>query len=151
MNRRLVVSSLVCAAIAIACAPRNRATAADSDPARPRVVNGDFATALDAGRRGDDATFRLEVAYDGAKMTELRFPSGKTYDMVVLDERDREVWRWSDGRLYTQSLQTKQLQRGDVAAFDATWKNAPAGRYTVVATLNSDSHPQEVRRAIVLP
>jgi hypothetical protein len=68
----------------------------------------------------------------------------------VLDDREREVWRWSDGRLFTQSLQTKQLQRGDAITYEATWKDAPAGRYTVVATLNSDSHPQELRRDIVL-
>ena len=151
MNRRLVVSALVCAAIALVYAPRNRATAADRDAAVPHEIHGDFATALTTSRRGDDATFRLTLAYDGPKLAEVRFRSGMTHDVVVLDDQEREVWRWSEGRLYRQSLQTKQVQPGNVVYFDATWKDAPAGRYTVVATLNSDSHPHELRRSIVLP
>ncbi len=150
MPRRLVVSLLVCAAIVIACAPRNRATAADGESTAPRVTTGELASSLEPVRRGNDARFRFAMEYTGSKMIEVRFPNGKSHDFVVLDAREREVWRWSEGRLFTQALQTRQLKRGDMIAYEATWKDAPAGRYTVVATLNSDSHPQELRREIVL-
>jgi hypothetical protein len=152
MSQRLVVSIAATAVLALACAPRSRATTpadAEQRTATP-AAEGQLATTLLPERRGTDAVFQLTVENTSAKLVELRFPSGHTHDFVVLDAAEREVWRWSEGRMFTQTLQTKQLKRGDVMAYDATWSDAPAGRYTVVATVISETHPVEVRREITL-
>ncbi len=152
MSHRLVVSLVAIAVLALACAPRTRATTAVDPEQRPLppAVAGELATTLLPERRGNDATFQITVENTSPKLVELRFPSGHTHDFVVLDAAEREVWRWSSGRMFTQTLQTKQLKRGDVLAYDATWTNAPAGRYTLVATVISETHPVEVRREITL-
>jgi hypothetical protein len=151
MPTRLVVSLAACALLALACAPRSRATAADLEqPPAPVATHGELAAILTPHRRGTDAEFALAVENTAAKLVELRFPSGHTHDFVVLDEREREVWRWSAGRMFTQALQTKQLKRGDVLGYHATWKDAPSGRYTLVASVISETHPIEVRRELVL-
>ncbi len=152
MSQRLVVSFVAIAGLALACAPRSRATTATEAEQRPAApsADGTLATTLLPERRGRDAVFQLTVENTTPKLVELRFPSGHTHDFVVLDAAEREVWRWSSGRMFTQTLQTKQLKRGDVMAYDATWSDAPAGRYTVVATVISETHPVEVRREITL-
>ena len=38
-----------------------------------------------------------------ASGVELDFPDGQTHDFVVLDAAGSEVWRWSDGRMFTQA------------------------------------------------
>jgi hypothetical protein len=152
MSTRLVVSLAACAALALACAPRSRASTADADqpPSAADTIIGGLATSFVPARIGDDATFELTMENTGTSMLELRFPSGFTHDFVVYDASEREVWRWSEGRLFTQALQTKQLKRGDVMRWAATWEDAPPGRYTVVATVVSETHPHELRREVIL-
>ncbi len=55
--------------------------------------------------------FALGVKNVGKKHVELTFRSGQSYDFVVVDSVGREVWRWSAGRMFTQGVQNKQLER----------------------------------------
>jgi hypothetical protein len=152
MTRRQLASILVCAAIVYACAPRNRASAND-EPARqanPASVTADtsergLALALSETTQDGALTFALDVKNTGRR-TEVRFANGRTHDFVVVDASDREVWRWSEGRLFTQALQTKQLKAGGTFRYEATWNDARPGTYRVIASLNSDTNPVRIER-----
>jgi hypothetical protein len=94
----------------------------------------------------------LRVTNTGRKLAELRFPDGQTHEFVVRDAAEREVWRWSAGRMFTQALRTRPIDGGETVEFRESWPGAlPGGTYTVVAQLRSQNHPLEVRRAIALP
>lgn len=93
----------------------------------------------------DDVRFAFEVANEGAKKLELLFPDGRTHDVIVLDSLGREVWRWSEGRLFTQSVQNRVLRASDSIRFEEAWKDARPGSYTAVATLASVNFPLEHR------
>jgi hypothetical protein len=142
---------LVCAAIVFACAPRvgrGNADAETSAAARTQRASaapvGDSLDATLIHAAGDRAATFAFVVTNVGERTEVRFPSGRTHEFVVLDERDREVWRSSTGRLFTQALQTRQLRTGSTLRYEARWKDARPGTYRVIATLNSDTHPQRV-------
>lgn len=92
----------------------------------------------------------FRVVNEGAKRLEVNFPSGKTHEVVVVDSLGREVWRWSNGRMFTQSLQNKVLHASDTLDYDAIWRNAPAGKYTAIATLASENFPMEQRTDFVV-
>jgi len=98
----------------------------------------------------DDVSFAFTVVNHSGKKIELVFPNGQTHDVAVFDSTGREVWRWSEGRMFTQSLQTKLLTHGAQLTYDERWENAPAGRYTAVARLNSEAHPLEARSEFVV-
>ena len=152
MTRRHVVTAFFVAAAAFAaCAPRTRVAAdreSHQQPLLTKSANG-LAVTLTQISGSHATSFALELKNPG-KLTEVRFTSGKTHDFVVLDEKDREVWRWSAGRLFTQSLQTKQLKTGDSIRFEATWDSVAPGRYRVVASLNTTAHPEELEREFVV-
>ena len=95
--------------------------------------------------------FALQVKNVGRKHVELTFPNGRAYDFTVLDASGREVWRWSTGRMFTQGIQNRLLGTGEAMNADATWTGTTAGRYTVVATVNSTNFPSETRSEFVLP
>jgi len=96
--------------------------------------------------------FALQVKNVGGKHVELTFPNGQAYDFAVLDASGREVWRWSRGRMFTQGIQNRLLGTGEAMNAGATWPaGKAAGRYTVVATLNSTNFPSEERSDFVLP
>ena len=144
---------MCCAAAVYACAPRNRTgdNASLNQPAtaaRSSDTTGLALTVTESNASGE-MSFALEYKNAG-KMTELRFANGKTHDFVVLDERDREVWRWSAGRLFTQSLKTKQLKRGDALRYEAKWDSAAPGNYRVIASLNSPGHSEPLEMAFVV-
>ena len=92
----------------------------------------------------------LDVANVSRKHVELTFPSGQRYDFAVVDSTGREVWRWSDGSMFTQGVQNKQLPSGDAMQVAETWMDAAPGRYTAVATLRSTNYPVEERLDFVV-
>jgi hypothetical protein len=98
----------------------------------------------------EDVRFAFQVANDGAKKLELLFANGLTHDVVVLDSVGREVWRWSEGRLFTQTVQSKVLRASDRLDFEEAWEDAAPGRYTAVATLASSNFPVEHRVAFTV-
>jgi len=143
MNGRVSFVFLVVAVLAFACT-RSRTSetlaSAKSQHKRGPVV----ASALDV--RVDDAVhFVLQVINEGDRKIELNFANGMTHDFAVLDERGKQVWRWSDGRLFTSAYQNRVLRSDDTLSFHESWKPLAPGRYTAVARLASQNYPQEQR------
>jgi hypothetical protein len=125
---------------------------------RAEIARQPLAATVDvAVRRGEvkgtrDVKFTLHVANRAEKNVELMFPSGQTHDFVVRDSAGREVWRWSEGRMFTQALQSKAISGGDEATYEEAWSaGTRAGRFTVEATLRSTNHVVAHTQAFVLP
>ena len=172
MNSRLIITLLCAGAVAFACGPRSRSEApvalASAVPVRttpqaaatPRVTRNSAArpevkivSEFGVQTKGRDAQFALTIKNVGNKHAEVDFANGQRYDFVVMDSAGREVWHWSSGRMFTQSVQNKQLGSGESMRVSETWKKPPVapGRYTVVATLKSSNYPTEQRADFVLP
>lgn len=146
--------TLVCIAVlAFACGPRPHGeSVTDRPPAKRQIVadaNAPLAPSLDINV-DDEVRFAFHVANEGSKKVEVLFADGRTHDVVVLDSIGREVWRWSDGRLFTQAVQTKVLRASDRLAFEESWEDARPGTYTAIATLASSNFPVEQRVAFTV-
>ena len=90
--------------------------------------------------------FKLDVKNNTKRMTELRFPSGKTHEFIVFDESGKEVWRSSSGRMFTQMTQAKLVKSNDSAVFREVWTGRNAhGKFSAVAILPSENHPVQER------
>jgi hypothetical protein len=85
----------------------------------------------------------LHVVNNTKRRVELTFPGGQTYDFVVIDSIGRELWRWGDGRMFTQAIRNKPLSSGDALDFEETWVSPPLapGRYTARGMLSSENFP----------
>jgi Intracellular proteinase inhibitor len=164
MNTRLVIPILVLGALAFACAPRTRTDALSaSTPAALATVQyvalqrhetHDTKLASKFGVQVEPRTvrFAFKLTNTSKKRVELQFPSGQAYEFVVLDSIGREMWRWTRGRMFTQSLQNKLLDGGETMSINEHWNATPkSGRYTAVATLNSTNFPIEERADFVIP
>jgi hypothetical protein len=158
MQSRYLVPLLTIAAVAFACGPRPRSTQQAAAAATPtvsrktlRAPTTPVTPALDIST-ADGVHFAFHVTNATAKSIELNFPSGQTHDFVVLDSMGRQVWRWSDGRMFTQALQNKPVDSRETVTFEDRW-DAPAahGRLTAVATLRSSNYPVESRIDFTLP
>jgi len=152
--RDKVPFTLVCIAVlAFACGPRprgdgstERSTVKRSAPADARAP---LAPTLDVAIN-DGVQFNFDVTNAGARKVELLFNDGRTHDIVVIDSLGREVWRWSEGRMFTQTVQSKVLRASDTLRFAEAWTDAKPGSYVAVASLPSRNYPVEHRVAFVV-
>ncbi|HUO51580.1 MAG TPA: BsuPI-related putative proteinase inhibitor [Gemmatimonadaceae bacterium] len=153
-NRPLFAAALV-AALIIACGPR----AQHQDAAEARDLSTISAPSADTTIAaathvtvGPRVELSLEITNLHDRAIELRFPTGQTHEFAVYDSTGKEVWRWSSGRLFTQTLQARRLGGRDRVDYSAQWDAAGrTGRYTAVATLASANHPVQERVDFVLP
>lgn len=150
MSPRYIPVLLLAAAAAVfyACGPRSHAAEPESEP----VATGPgFASSLDVTVR-DRVGLALRVTNNGTRRLELTFPNGQTHDFVVLDSVGREVWRWSDGRLFTQPLLNDVLDESETVTYQASLPlPSTPGRYTAVAKLMSENHPMQRRVDFSVP
>lgn len=140
--------------LAFACAPRPNGGGADG-VARPAAARGsdpqiESALAVSVNGNRNDVRFEFVVTNAGGGKVEMQFPSGQTHEVVVLDSLGREVWRWSDGRVFTQVMQNRILRTSDSLMYGERWTDAPRGEYVAVARLASDNYPVEQRTTFVV-
>ncbi len=72
----------------------------------------------------------------------LTLPSAHTHDMVVSMKGNKEIWRWSAGRMFAQVLTAVALPPGESKSFVETWdqtrsdgKPAEPGEYEAVGMI----------------
>jgi hypothetical protein len=153
MQRRIVYTVLTAIVIALALGLRSHSSEAAASAGSTIALNADSSIVsslnLTVGQR---VAFELTVTNNTRKRIEIRFPNGKTHDFVVLDAAGREVWRWSEGKMFTQVLQNKSVEPGQSITFSESWKNPDAsGTFTAVALLWSRNYPIEQRALLVIP
>jgi hypothetical protein len=152
--RDKVPFTLVCIAVlAFACGPRPRGDGSSErgtvKRSAPHDSHAPLAPTLNVAVAGD-VQFNFDVTNAGARKVELLFNDGRTHDIVVIDSLGREVWRWSEGRMFTQTVQNKVLRVSDTLRFAEAWADAKPGSYVAVASLPSRNFPVEQRVAFVV-
>ena len=148
MNGRVSFALIVVAVLTFAC---TRSHNLESASARRSAHHKGPAVASALDVRVDDAVhFQLHVMNGGDRKVELNFRNGMTHDIAVLDEHGNQVWRWSDGRLFTAAFQNKVLRSDDTLSFNESWKRPVPGRYVAVARLISQNYPQVQRVAFAV-
>lgn len=142
MPNRFVILLLSAATVAFARgSTMHKSMTATSKSHQPK--NSPIVSALSV-RVGDGVKFSLDVTNTTNRMLELRFPNGFTNDVYVLDDSGKEVWRWSTGRMFTQSMRTKLVKSKDDASFVTEWRPVNMkGHFTAIAELKSVNHPIE--------
>ncbi len=100
----------------------------------------------------ETVSFELTANNSGDKRHELRFADGQEVDFVVRDARGRDVWMWSDGRLFTQPMRTHLLEQHESRDYEATWQETlPRGTFTAIARFRSENHPATTQVSFTLP
>ena len=156
MDNRIILP-LLCAASAVAFA-----ATPSSHNEKPIAVRHNAAemaapivTTFDITRPREDADklrFTLSIKNNTTKMLELRFPDGQTHDFVVKDFAGKEVWRWSQGRMFTSAMRSETLKGKGETAFEESWDtNGQHGAFTAVAILRSNNYPVETSVQFMLP
>jgi intracellular proteinase inhibitor BsuPI len=132
---------------------KKQGRAAKSAPVRGRrSMDGKLVPSLNVVRVGGQVRFTFNVANAGTRRVEVKFPSGQTHDIVVLDSAGHELWRWAEGRMFTEARQNRAIGGGDSLVLEDGWDRPTAsGKLVAVAVLKSTNYPIQHRVEFTLP
>ena len=99
---------------------------------------------LDTRVESDRVSFVFTVENEGSETETLSFRDAHSADFAVLDGDD-ERWRWSQGRMFAQVLQSAELAPGESATYEGEWPNPEPGTHTAVANLEAENQECEAR------
>ncbi|MCS6950356.1 MAG: BsuPI-related putative proteinase inhibitor [bacterium] len=108
-----------------------------------QVVQWQVVPELRVVELGKPVVFILEMRNGGATPIELRFSSGKQYDVLVYKQGEwSERWQWSKGKMFSLAVISLRLRAGEVRRFRVEWnqkdnegRQVPPGDYRVEAIL----------------
>jgi hypothetical protein len=156
MHNRIILPLLCAASVAFAAVPFShdeKSIATSSRRAEEKAAP--IVTTFDITRQKNDSEklrFSLHVTNNTRKMLELRFPDGQTHDFYVKDFAGKEVWRWSQGRMFTSAMRSETLRGKAQTVFEESWNpKGQHGAFTAVAVLRSNNYPVESTVQFVLP
>lgn len=94
----------------------------------------------DPPEAGKPVTWSLRVRNDGGEAVTLTFPSGKRGDVVLEGEKDEEVYRWSEGRFFTEAVGRERLGPNQEVVYrlEEPSLSVEPGDYDLVATLAAE-------------
>jgi hypothetical protein len=155
MHNRLILPLLCAASVAFAAAPFSHDGKAIASTRHGEEKTAPIVSTFDILRPKDDAEklrFSLRVTNNTSKMLELRYPDGQTHDFVVKDFAGKEIWKWSEGRMFTSAMRAETLKGKAATTFEESWNpKGMHGSFTAVAILRSNNFPIETSVQFVLP
>lgn len=93
---------------------------------------------IHTNQTGDEVSFKLVIRNSGPDTVEFQFRSGQKAEFVVYANGE-EIWRWSDGRMFSQALESEHLHPGEEVRYSGTWENPNPGQYQVEAELTAEN------------
>lgn len=135
---------------ALACAPASEpAPGVDrvTESAERVEADGPLISSLEVETGEERAHFILHVTNPTAETVTLHFSTGQRFDFVVRTREGEEIWRWSEGRFFTQALGTETIPPDETLTHDVTWD--PEGRTGVFTAIGIvPARNRTIRRSV---
>lgn len=80
-----------------------------------------LATSGDYQITEDKVIFDFELINHSPEVKELQFGSGQQFELVIRDEKDEEVYRYSDGKFFTMALVYRRINPGESLRWQDQW------------------------------
>ena len=100
---------------------------------------------------GEPVTWRLTVTNATDEGVTLGFASGQQGDVALVGDDGTEVYRWSDGMMFSQALAEAPLEVGGEITFElAGTLDVEPGAYLLTASVPSDPAPEPVTTEVTV-
>lgn len=113
-----------------------------SNPLAVNQDGGAFATTASYEFKDGQIVFNIAFANNHSASHKLQFSSGQQYEIVVTDENESEVYRYSDGKFFTMAIVYRTLKPGETMSWQETWdltnkdgEKLRSGKYTATISV----------------
>lgn len=139
-----------------------KAIEAELEPEVQPIVGGRFETRGNYEVKADKVVFDFELVSHHTEPKEIEFSSGQQFEVIVTDEKDEEVYRYSDGKFFTLALLSKTIKPGETIKWQSEWnmtnkegEKLTSGKYraeikVMVASAEKDEKIEESQLTIVM-
>jgi hypothetical protein len=111
-------------------------------PEIPSIVKGNLETRGNCIIANDKVSFDFELFSNYERKAQLMFSSGQQFEIVITNEMGEEVYRFSEGKFFTEALIFKDLEPGESIKWHDEWdmKNkegnkVASGKYEATITI----------------
>ena len=125
-------------------------------PAEPRLKLDLFADKAIYHLR-EPVKMTLIVTNEGPQTISAVYSSSQSFDLAVFDQDRKEVWRWSNDKVFAQMLRPFTLPPGKEVRFSAAWKQAdhygnpvPKGKYYIQGWLALSPRKASPQKLIII-
>lgn len=99
---------------------------------------------LDVTATDEQVAFAFTVTNTSPDPVEVQFSDSGKAEFVVEDE-GREVWRFTDGRMFAQVISSEVVDPESEVTYEGTWDDPQSGRFTALAELRAQDQTCEAR------
>ncbi|OEH91652.1 BsuPI-related putative proteinase inhibitor [Bacillus solimangrovi] len=107
-----------------------------------KVVNAEqtlesFGTSVDIHQSGDAILFDLALANNSEEEAIATFSTSQQYEIVVTNEENEEVYRYSEDKDFTQALKEVSIAPDEVKSWNEQWtpESLESGTYEATVTI----------------
>jgi hypothetical protein len=154
MRRLLIVAGLMAACLGASSSSCSFGDGGDGGSG----IGPSFATTLaidDTFDLGEPVEMVLSVRNRLDTPATVQFASGRQSDFIVVSRASADViWKWSDGKSFTQALTELEFAAGETKVFTVTWdqtdsggQQVPAGDYEARGVLIFDGFDSDPLRS----
>ncbi|KHF38435.1 BsuPI-related putative proteinase inhibitor [Halalkalibacter okhensis] len=90
---------------------------------------------VETDQLSNELVVKLAVTNNQEEASSIDFSSGQKYELVLLDENGSEVYRYSEGKMFTMALVHETFEPNDSKEFEEriNIEDLPKGTYTLEA------------------
>lgn len=106
---------------------------------------------------GEKVKMSVKLTNPGKDVMATYFPSGKKFDFIVMDNKKKEVWRWSKGKMFIMAIQPFRLEPGKSIAYSYVWDqkddsgvSVRPGRYYITGEISIAERIRSQEKAITI-
>jgi hypothetical protein len=140
--------TIVCIIALTACGQNNEPTA--SEPREDKSQNGndnateelfnvvDLVTNVEVAQKDKKLLFNISLENPTNDDVAVTFPSGQKYEIVIKNDLNEEIYRYSEGRAFTEAIVHETIPAGARLDFEEEWeieKNINGGNFEVNVSL----------------
>ncbi|MRX73484.1 hypothetical protein GJU40_15175 [Bacillus lacus] len=117
------------------------------------VTENTVQLSVDAREDSEQVRFAIDLLNQTEEEVTFEFRSGMRYEIRVLNEDGKEVYRYSKGRMFTQAIEYVTLGPGESETYVETWNyqdegsRVPEGNYKVFVTFTGEAAGLDVLTA----
>jgi Intracellular proteinase inhibitor len=99
------------------------------------VKNGSLDMVVDVEVLDRQAKIAITLTNHTNELKKLEFPTSQKYEIIITDENNREVYRFSEGKMFTQAFEYALIKQGESIKWEEIWdysnQEIAPGKYVV--------------------
>lgn len=83
--------------------------------------NGKLDMQVDVDIIDRQAKIAITLTNHSNEIKKLEFPTSQKYEIIITDENNQEVYRYSEGKMFTQALEYAIIKQGESIKWEEIW------------------------------